>query len=282
MIKSFLTRLYTSFFIFIIFAGMTVASFFDGIFELFISFLSMMCIYEAVNAIGYAKQKRFLIPSLAYAFLVPFSFNVLQHINKSPYYLIIILTFIYMLVFMLIAMLNYDNIKFNDAAVIMFVSLVITCFLSNIILLRRVEENGLFYMILVIVCFSWATDIFAYLVGMCIGKHKLIPKISPKKTIEGSLGGVFFTVVFTVVAALIYQSIVDYKINFILLSVYALLCSLIGQIGDLSFSYIKRSYGIKDFGNLLPGHGGVLDRLDSLIFVSPFFYMLITINGFIG
>ena len=281
MIKSFLIRLATSGFILIVFALLLVASFFEGFFELTISLLSMMCIYEAINAIGFAKKKRFLIPSLAYAFFVPLSFMLVDHMHKSPYYLIIILTFLYLIAFMLVAMLNFNEIKFGDAATITCVSLIITCFLSNIILLRRIHNNGLFYMILVIVCFAWCTDIFAYLVGICIGKHKFAPNISPKKSIEGSLGGTVCCVLASVIAALIYKNVTDCQINFYLLLVYSLLCSIIGQIGDLFFSYIKRSYNIKDFGKLLPGHGGVLDRLDSLIFISPFFYMLITVNEFI-
>lgn len=282
MKSSFLTRLATSVLILVVFAGMTVSSFFGGIFEIFISLLSIMCIYEAINAIGYAKEKRFLVPCLMYAFFVPISFIFTEHINKSPYYLIIILTFIYMLTFLFISMLNFDRIKFNDSAVIMFVSIVITCFLSNIILLRRIENHGLFFMILVIVCYAWATDVFAYLVGMCIGKHKLIPKISPKKTIEGSLGGIVFSLIISLLAMYIYQNITGCTVNYAIVVIYTLLCSVIGQIGDLSFSYIKRSYEIKDFGNLLPGHGGVLDRLDSLIFLAPFFYMLITFGSFLS
>lgn len=281
MIKSFLTRLITSGFILIIFALLFVASYFDGFFELTISLLSTMCIYEAINAIGYSKKKRFLIPSLAYSFLVPLSFMLVEYMHKSPYYLIIILTFLYLISFMLIAMLNFNEIKFGDAATITCVSLIITCFLSNIILLRRVHENGLFYMILVIVCFAWCTDIFAYLVGICIGKHKFAPNISPKKSIEGSVGGTVFSIIASLVAVFIYKGITGCQIDFILLLIYAFLCSIIGQIGDLTFSYIKRSYNIKDFGKLLPGHGGVLDRLDSLIFITPFFYMLITVKEFI-
>lgn len=281
MIKSFLTRLLTSCFILAIFAVMVVASFFEIWFELTISLLSMLCIYEAVNAIGFSKKKRILIPSMAYAFLVPLSFVFVEQIQKSPYYLIIILTFLYLIGFMLMSMLNFKTIKFNDAATITFVSLVITCFLSNIILLRRAPQNGLFYMILVIVCFAWCTDIFAYLVGICIGKHKFAPNISPKKSIEGAIGGTTFSVIATVIALVIYQNVSGCTINYPLAILYAFICSVVGQVGDLSFSYIKRSYNIKDFGKILPGHGGVLDRLDSLIFISPFFYMLITLKQFI-
>ena len=124
--KNFLTRLLTSVLILAIFGVMVIASFHRYVFELTVSLISMMCIYEAINAIGFAKCKRFLVPSLIYAFFVPLSFLLVEHINKSPYYLIIILTFIYMISFILISMLNFNKIKFNYAATIMFVSLVIT------------------------------------------------------------------------------------------------------------------------------------------------------------
>ena len=88
-------------------------------------------------------------------------------------------------------------------------------------------------------------------------------------------------VIFSILATFVYSVIVDCSVNYITVIICALLCSLVGQIGDFSFSYIKRSYGIKDFGKLLPGHGGVLDRLDSLIFISPFFYLLLSIKEFI-
>ena len=114
MIKSFLTRLMTSGFILIIFALMLVASFFNYAFEITISLISMLCIYEAINAIGFSKKKRFLIPSMLYAFFVPVSFIFINDLGRNPYYLIIILTFLYLISFMLVAMINFNEIKFND------------------------------------------------------------------------------------------------------------------------------------------------------------------------
>ena len=173
MIKNFLTRFVTSCFILIIFSVIFFASFFDGFFELTLSLLCSMCVFEAINAIGFAEKKRFLIPGIAYSFFVPLSLTFTSAINKTPYYLIIVLTFLYLIAFMVVAMVNFDRIKFGDAATITFASLVITCFLCNIIFVRRIAQHGLFYMIMIIVCFAWCTDIFAYLVGMCIGKHKI-------------------------------------------------------------------------------------------------------------
>jgi phosphatidate cytidylyltransferase len=153
--------------------------------------------------------------------------------------------------------------------------------LSNIILIRRIEAHGFFFMVLCIVCCAWCTDIFAYLTGILIGKHRPFKKISPKKSVEGCIGGSAFSIGFFLLFCLIYKNLMGVEIDWILASVYALSCTLIGQIGDLSFSYIKRSYGVKDFGKILPGHGGFLDRLDSLIFVAPTFFALLNTAVFI-
>lgn len=279
MIKSFLTRFFTSFFILIIFGAIVVASNYPIVFELTIAFLCAMCCFEAINAMGMPVKNRIMIPSIVYSVLLPVSLTLTDVLGVKPYSLMLALTFAYIVVFLSVAMLNFKQIKFNNASTIILATTVITCFLSSIILLRY---SGLFYMLLVIIGFAWCTDIFAYLVGMCFGKHRFAPNISPKKTIEGCIGGIVFCLIATFVALFIYQKVFDSEINYVLALVYAFLCSVVGQIGDLAFSYIKRSYGIKDFGKILPGHGGVLDRMDSLIFICPLFYILISLKGFIG
>ena len=277
--KNFLTRSFTSIFIFVIFAAIVGSSFFE-FFELTISVLCAMCVFEAINALGFRKIKVLLLP-LIYSVAVPISFYFSDKCGKNPFCFLLILSFLFILIFNVVAMKNFVDLKFKDSASIMFITIVITTFLSNIILLRRIDKHGLFYMIITIVCFAWATDIFAYIVGMLVGKHKFSPNISPKKSIEGSIGGTVCSVGATVAAVYIYSCFADIEYNLAVIIVFALLCSLVGQIGDFSFSYIKRSIGIKDYGNLLPGHGGVLDRLDSLIFISPFFYMLLTLKDFV-
>lgn len=277
--KNFLTRSFTSIFIFIIFAAIVVSSFFD-FFEFMISVLCAMCVYEAVTALGFKKIKILALP-LLYSVLVPISFYFASKYEKNPFYFLLVISFVFIIFFNVVAMGNFAELKFKDAASIMFVSIVITSFLSNIIVLRRVDKHGLFYMIIAIVCFAWATDIFAYIVGVLIGKHRFSPNISPKKSIEGSIGGTVFSIASTVGAVYIYSSFKDIKFDILTVIIFAFLCSLVGQIGDFSFSYIKRSIGIKDYGKLLPGHGGVLDRLDSLIFIAPFFYMLLTFKDLV-
>lgn len=118
----------------------------------------------------------------------------------------------------------------------------------------------------------WLTDSGAYFVGSAIGKHKLCPDISPNKTIEGAVGGLIVGVGGTALIAYLSTgplSIVDFDVNWLNLIIVSLICSPISMIGDLSFSLIKRSFNVKDFGKIMPGHGGVLDRFDSVIFVAP-------------
>ena len=134
---------------------------------------------------------------------------------------------------------------------------------------------GVYFVILTLFG-PWVSDVFAYLTGRFLGKHKLIPSISPKKTVEGMIGGMVFTAVFTVLYGSLLMHIVDdvQTANYFPLAFAGAGLSAVAQIGDLIMSYIKRKYGIKDFGRLLPGHGGILDRFDSVLAVAPFMLLL--------
>ena len=116
------------------------------------------------------------------------------------------------------------------------------------------------------------TDIFAYFIGSKFGKHKLCPDISPKKSIEGAVAGVIGCIITLVVYTLVLNNYCGFDINYIGIVIVSVIVSVFGQLGDLVASSIKRSTGIKDFGNFLPGHGGILDRIDSLLFVAPVIY----------
>ncbi|MBE5886096.1 MAG: phosphatidate cytidylyltransferase [Lachnospiraceae bacterium] len=133
----------------------------------------------------------------------------------------------------------------------------------------RITEGGLYYLLFAI-AISMLTDVMAFCVGKCIGKHKLASNISPKKTIEGSVGGALLAVAICMAIAYILQRNGLIEVHYGVLFGYLTLASAVGQFGDLAFSAVKRIVGVKDYGNLLPGHGGVLDRCDSLIFVLPF------------
>ena len=122
---------------------------------------------------------------------------------------------------------------------------------------------------------AFGTDVFAYLVGMKFGKHKF-SKISPNKTIEGCIAGTVGAIILTVVYTIVMNNLFDMQINYVLIGVMGLILSLVGQIGDFAASVIKRFFEVKDFSNLFPGHGGMVDRIDSVIFIAPFAYLFIT------
>lgn len=283
MKENFLKRLGTAAILLGVFLALFVISAYSPFFELAIALLICTCIYEALTCTGCATQKKLLVPSLIYGALVPLSFTVRDFLypSRNPYFGIIIISFVYMVALFIMLMATIEKTSFADATITMFITFVITCFLSNIILIRQVQGHGLFYMILCIVCSAWCTDIFAYLTGILLGKHRPFKKISPKKSVEGCIGGSAFSIGFFMLFCLIYSRYNGVNICWWLAAVYALLCTLIGQIGDLSFSYIKRSYGVKDFGKILPGHGGFLDRLDSLIFIAPTFFAMLNTSEFI-
>jgi len=130
-------------------------------------------------------------------------------------------------------------------------------------------EHG-FFCLLFAVLSGCITDIFAYITGKSIGKHKLCPVISPKKTVEGSIGGIVGTVAVLLLLGFALEQAHTVQVNFIALTSYAVLSSVVSQFGDLSMSAVKRCLGVKDYGNLFPGHGGVLDRFDSLLLIAPF------------
>lgn len=123
---------------------------------------------------------------------------------------------------------------------------------------------------------AWGTDIFAYSIGCRIGKHKF-SKVSPKKSIEGCIGGTLGALLLTIIYTLILNKGFTFEFSYITTGISAVVLSLIGQIGDFSASCIKRYVDIKDYSNLLPGHGGMLDRIDSVLFIAPFAYMFFTI-----
>lgn len=138
----------------------------------------------------------------------------------------------------------------------------------------RALADGVFIVWLIFIC-SWICDTCAYCVGVLLGKHKLAPKLSPKKSIEGSIGGILGAALIGVIYAfLIKNRLVSIKNPYLACAVICALGAVISQLGDLAASGIKRNYDVKDYGKLIPGHGGILDRFDSVIFTAPGIYFL--------
>ena len=157
----------------------------------------------------------------------------------------------------------------------MAAGLVVPYLFSALPRIILMDEGRYFIMLPFVVAF--ASDIGAYFAGVTLGKHKLCPVISPKKTVEGLIGGLLLAILGMVVYGLILQFGFGFKVNYFFVVIYGLIGALGGVFGDLSFSVIKRQTGIKDYGYLIPGHGGVLDRFDSVIVVAPLVEALLLI-----
>ena len=189
---------------------------------------------------------------LLYIVLGEYDINSLDTINYAKILLPLIL--------LLIPTVFYKNNKYStkDALYLVGSIFLLGVFLNLILTIRVINFDLLIYLLAIPIL----TDTFAYMIGMLIGKHKMCPTISPKKSWEGAIGGLIGG---SAIALIIYTNIVgDFSIKLLLVTI---ILSIVGQIGDLVYSKIKRENDIKDFSNLMPGHGGILDRIDSLTFV---------------
>jgi len=233
-----------------------------------IMLMSLAGMYEYFKV---SKQKNINpMEYIAYLFCVIYYILIGTNINYQTILLLIIFSVFIMLCIPVI------NIKYNfiDVAVTVLGFIYVSVFFSFIVLVD-VKQYGNYLLWLIFIS-SWVCDTTAYYAGRYLGKNKLCPKVSPKKTIEGSIGGMLGSSL----GCLIFGYILNrYGINiplyhFILIGV---LCGIFGQFGDLVASSIKRVAGVKDYSNLIPGHGGILDRFDSILFSSVIVYYYLTI-----
>ena len=242
----------------IIFAG-------GEIYNIVIALIALLATNELIKVRKKKKDIPFIMQLLTYFFvlmLLGLNLNNTAFDINLNYFIALVLTFFLPLVF-------YHESKkyqFNDALYLIGTILLVGVAASLFILFRNMRMAYIVYVLLI----SVATDTFAY-AGIFIGKHKLTP-ISPKKSWEGTIYGTFMA---TVIASLFYVNVIDSNINLLTLVSVTLFISIISQFGDLIFSVIKREYKIKDYGNLIPGHGGVLDRIDSVIFALLAFALIL-------
>ncbi len=234
------------------------------IYPITLSLLCVMAAYEVLTVIGASRKYFVSVPAYIIAAAMPTSAYFIGSVDKLSYILafaaILVGYMIYLffvMIFMKKGFLTYAMLS-EVFTTVMYVVVSFTA-LSMI----RYIDNGGYYIALAILS-ACITDIFAYITGRLFGKHKLAPQISPKKTVEGSAGGVIFAVISFVICGLIIDKTADLSVNYVWLTVLAVILSVIGQLGDLLASAIKREHGVKDFGSVFPGHGGVMDRFDSI------------------
>lgn len=226
----------------------------------FVALIAAGAAYELIhNAVG-IKSKVALIGACVYSALAVFTVNY-------PLYALLFLNVFYFLFSVAVVLKN--NKEFTLAHISSLCALPIALSFAFYCLCSVINfESGLYYLLLIL-NFSSVCDMGAYFTGVTCGKHKLCPNVSPKKTVEGSIGGVLSSVVVTVILTLCFSK------PMLLPIILTVPFCIIGMLGDLFASSIKRAVGIKDYGNLIPGHGGILDRVDSIIMIVPLMYLLI-------
>lgn len=181
----------------------------------------------------------------------------------------------FLLLVLLFCLLIFSDGKYTAADVsVTFLGMIYVAFLFSFVTLTRNMGNGYLYIWLIFIG-AWATDTFAYFTGISIGKTKILPKVSPKKSLEGSIGGIVGCILAMLLFGVFFNRILN--VPLIHFAILGSICGMVSQIGDWAASAVKRSVDIKDYGNIMPGHGGVLDRLDSILFVAPAVYFYISL-----
>lgn len=234
-------------------------------FNLVVSVACIISLYELCKTFKLLEKKPMAV--LVFVFALLLLSAVFMGFSRDFLTLILVG---YLMLLLICAIFWNGKIKFSDVCTAFF-SLIYAVLLLYHIGFIRSMQNGVALLFIPFLG-AWMPDTFAYFSGTLFGKHKLIPSVSPKKTVEGAIGAVIGCIISFVVYGLIVDYAVGLSVNYLTLIILAVLCAIVAQLGDLSASVIKREFGVKDFGNLIPGHGGIIDRIDSLIFVAPLVY----------
>ena len=246
------------------------------VFNLVVAALAVIMLYELLSANKCLKHKFHSAVCFAFAAAMPF---LLEYTGGMEVIYIFGTSCILLLFIGSIA--KHKEIAFEKLAYMFTVTLLTTLPMCCLVSLENADSvHGVCYIVLCLAG-AWLGDSGAYFVGTFFGKHKLCPEISPKKTVEGAVGGVVTVGIVFALYAFFYRLVQGYRgyefdVNYLYLVIMGIICGILGIIGDLSASLIKRQYGIKDFGNIMPGHGGLMDRFDSVLFVAPFMMFVLS------
>ena len=182
---------------------------------------------------------------------------------------------VYGLCLLVYMVFNHEKCDFNTVCSLFVQTAYVSVLFAHIMLVRKLSFGE--YTMWFIFVTAWLSDTLAYAVGLRFGRNKLMPTISPKKTVEGAIGGLAGSLIFNLIYGAICSLVFKLSVNYLALVIMALVVGVMSQLGDLVASCIKREYGTKDYSNLLPGHGGILDRFDSVLFVAPVIYYFVII-----
>lgn len=242
--------------------------------DIIISLLSVTACYEMLGCLKYRKIYAVSLPSLLISAVLPFCVRTLDTgMILSQLILVVFIIFMfYLLAFAVFSHGKHTPMSISTVFVMMF---YIIFGFSSIIAIR--ELPGGQYLFLLVFISAWISDTGAYFAGVLFGKHKLIPDVSPKKTVEGAIGGLICCMAGFVVFGVVTGNFFDCSPNYIILAVLGLILCVISVCGDLIASLVKRNFDLKDYGNLIPGHGGIMDRFDSIIATSSVLYVILNI-----
>ena len=225
--------------------------------------------YEMIYRTRLVKHPRLII----YSAIMAFTMSMWSCFSGQRAHLMVAVLIFLTLLFSEM-MMDHVKIRFESLAVCVMGGFVVPYLLSSVI--RILALNLGRYLVLIPFVVAFLSDAGAYFIGRKYGKHKLSPVVSPNKTLEGSLGGIAAAIIGMVAYAIILH-VLKFRVNYLVAVLYGVLGSVTGSFGDLCFSVIKRQTGLKDYGTLIPGHGGVLDRFDSMVFVAPLIEALLVI-----
>lgn len=228
---------------------------------------AIICMYEYMSVV---KKVSHPIEWIAYVSTFIIGLTPFLNVEYVKNIVLIGIPFIFMILFIKVIITDMKT-TFKDVAYTLLGIVYIVTFILFLSLIMELENGKILIGYIFVV--AWATDIFAYLIGKKFGKHKF-SKVSPKKSIEGSIAGIIGAIVVAALYTIIINKSFEVNYSCLMLSLSAIILSVISQVGDFTASSIKRFADVKDYGNLLPGHGGMLDRVDSLIFIAPFVYFM--------
>ena len=235
-----------------------------------LSLMVAMAVTELLKTTGLVDNQRVITIATGLAIAIPWASYF-----GTDYYRALIIVLAFTVLFFFEMLRTHGQLPFQQVAMSVLAGTLIPFLLSALVRIR-VMENGV-YLIATPFVMAFMSDTGAYLVGCAIGKHKLCPNISPKKTVEGLFGGILGSILGMIVYCLVLARFFGFDVNYLYAVIYGALGSGFATFGDLMFSVIKRQTGIKDYGKLLPGHGGILDRFDSVTIVAPLAEVLLLI-----
>lgn len=239
------------------------------IFYIALCIITVIGLYEYFCAVDRASSKPMKYMGILSGLLL-----LLLIMDKTNHHLIA--PFITLIIFILLAIPVFNRMyNFTGAGITIVGIFYVPLFFGYLYLIRAIPATGV-YLIWFVFIISFLSDTFAYFIGRSFGKTKLCPKVSPKKTVEGAVGGIVASTIGCTVYGMVLNSYSITGIPIVHLILMGIIGSIISIIGDLAASSIKRNVGVKDYGNIMPGHGGVLDRFDSILFVAPLIYYYIT------